>query len=147
MPALFDKLGLRFQYPENWQVDESDALQGDRAVTLVHPDGGAFWSVAVHPRESDPAELAQEAQQAMRQTYSDLDSEDVDEEVAGCRLVGYDLNFYCLDLTNTALIRAVRTPLGTLVILCQAEDREFAAVEKVFRALTVSLLRCLPGEG
>jgi hypothetical protein len=87
-----------------------------------------------------PKDLAEAALQAMRQEYSELDAERVREKSAGRELIGYDLNFYCLDLTNTALVRAVRTADATYLILCQAEDREFAEVEAVFRAITASLL-------
>ena len=39
MAAIFDKLGIRFQYPENWTLDESEALAGDQAVTVFSPGG------------------------------------------------------------------------------------------------------------
>jgi hypothetical protein len=97
--------------------------------------------VVVHGRRHAPGDVAAEALQAMRETYDNLDSEHVEETVAGQALVGYDLNFYCLDLTNTAVIRGVRTEHGTLLILYQAEDHDFAELEPVFRAMTVSLLQ------
>ena len=28
MPAHFDRLGISFQYPDNWTLDDSDALFG-----------------------------------------------------------------------------------------------------------------------
>jgi hypothetical protein len=140
MPAVFDKLGIRFQYPDNWQLDEKDALAGESSVTVYSP-GGAFWSINVHAREVAPKDLVEAALKAMRQEYDELDAERVRERAAGQDLVGYDLNFYCLDLTNTALVRAVRTADATFLILCQAEDREFAEVGPVFRAITASLLR------
>ena len=75
-----------------------------------------------------------------------IDSEAVQETVGSVDLVGFDVNFYCLDLTNTALIRAGVLPGGgrskpaTYLIVCQAEDREFDQVSPVFRAMTFSLL-------
>jgi hypothetical protein len=56
------------------------------------------------------------------------------------------MNFYCLDLTNTALVRGFRTADATCIILYQAEDREFATVEPVLRAMTTSLLRAQAGQ-
>jgi hypothetical protein len=140
MPAVFDKLGIRFQYPDNWELDEKDALAGESSVTVYSP-GAAFWSIAVHGREVAPKDLVEAALKAMRQEYDELDAEPVQERAFGHELIGYDLNFYCLDLTNTALVRAVQTADATYLILCQAEDREFAEVEPVFRAMTASLLR------
>ena len=77
---------------------------------------------------------------AMKQVYNDAESEPASETVAGHKLAGYDLNFYCLDLTNTALIRGFRTPDASCVILCQGEDRDFDAMRDVFQAITASLL-------
>lgn len=139
MPAIFEKLGIRFQYPDNWILDEKEALEGENTVTVYSP-GGAFWSVAVHSPVVRPSELRETALKAMKKEYSELDVEPVEESVAGQELVGYDLNFYCLDLTNTALIRAARTSSHSLLVLCQAEDREFAVVEPIFRAMMQSLL-------
>ena len=60
--------------------------------------------------------------------------------VAGHGLVGYDLNFFFLDLTNTACVRSLRTDQATYTIFCQAEDREFVQIRPVFLAMTTSLL-------
>ena len=139
MPAVFDKLGIRFLYPENWKLDESDALAGNQIVSVYSP-GGSFWSVMIHPPGIAPEKLAATALAAMRQQYDDLDAEEVRETVGGRDLIGYDLNFYCLDLTNTAMVRSYATPEGAYVVLYQADDREFAEIEPVFRAITLSLL-------
>lgn len=139
MPAVYDKLGVRFQYPENWVLDEKDALAGEASISVYSP-GGAFWTLAIHSHEVRPRDLADAALKAMRQVYDELDAEPVRESIAGHKLTGYDLNFYCLDLTNTALVRGVQTPQASYLVLCQADDREFAEVEPVFRAITASLL-------
>ncbi|HEY4311264.1 MAG TPA: hypothetical protein VGN12_17570 [Pirellulales bacterium] len=140
MAAIFNKLGIRFLYPENWTLDESEALEGNQVITVFSP-GGSFWSVMIDPPGTSPEKLAATALKAMRQQYDDLDAEEVQETVAGTELFGYDMNFYCLDLTNTAQVRSYRTPEAAYVIFCQAEDREFAEIEEIFRAITVSLLR------
>ncbi len=64
----------------------------------------------------------------------------VSQLISGHELVGYDLNFFYLDLTNTALIRCIRTDRATYAVFCQAEDREFDRVHAVFDAMTTSLL-------
>ena len=140
MAAIFDKLGIRFQYPENWTLDESEALAGDQAITVYSP-GGAFWSVFIRPVELAPNKLAEAALKTMRDQYDELDAEAVTEKTAGKDLIGYDLNFYCLDLTNTAQVRSFRTIDASYVLLCQADDREWDAAEPVFRAMTFSLLK------
>ena len=140
MPAVFDKLGIRFLYPENWTLDEQEAMAGENAVTVYSPEG-AFWSVMLHPREVDPHELTLAALDAMKAEFTDFEAEPAGETVEGFELAGFDMNFYCLDLTNTALVRGCRLPDATCIVLYQAEDRDFATIEPVFRAITISLLR------
>lgn len=140
MTAVYDKLGIRFQYPENWSLDESDAMAGDKSVTVYSPDG-AFWTVIIRPHSLSPESLAEGALAAMRENYDELDAEAVEETIEGHDLVGYDMNFYCLDLTNTAMVRSYQTGTASLVVMFQADDREFASIEPIFRAITLSLLR------
>lgn len=139
VPAVFDKLGIHFMYPDNWMLDEQEAISGNNSVTVYSP-GGAFWSVVVHERTDEPRELAAEALNALKAEYEGSEAEPASEEVAGHELRGYDVNFFYLDLTNTALIRAFRTSDATCLILCQAEDRELVTAEPVFRAITTSMI-------
>lgn len=142
MPATFNKLDISFQYPDNWTLDENDALAGRRAVTVYSP-GGAFWSVSVHPRWADPSKLARAAVDAMKDEYKELEVEQARETIAGCEMTGFDLSFYYLDLISTACVRSVRTDQATYTVFCQAEDREFNRIQNVFLAMTTSLLNNL----
>ena len=96
----FHRFGLAFDYPENWVVDTDDSGGSHSAVTVYSP-GGAFWSVSAHAPGGEPAILATAVVQQMRDEYRDLDSEPAVDTFAGHMLRGFDLNFYCLDLTNT----------------------------------------------
>jgi hypothetical protein len=142
MPAHFDRLGISFQYPENWTLDDSDALRGHKSVTVYSP-GGAFWTVAMHSGKAEPAELAATIVETMRQEYEELEAEEIHENVAGHDLIGYDLAFYCLDLTNSGRVRSFRSSRTTYTIYCQAEDREYELLNKVFEAMTLTLLKGL----
>jgi len=139
MPSQYDKLGIHFQYPDNWTLDEIEARDSGNSVTVYSP-GGAFWSITIHPASQSPQELADAALKAMRREYDELDAEPVAETVSGQEMVGWDINFYCLDLTNTAVVRGFSTSRATYLIFCQADDREFDEVEQVFAAITRSLL-------
>ncbi len=125
MPAVFEKLGIRFLYPENWTLDEGDALAGQQSVTVQSP-GGAFWQIILLAKSVDPQEMAAMVLRAIKEEYEEFEAEPADQEIEKHELRGYDLNFYCLDLTNTALIRGFQLSEASCVILCQAEDREFA---------------------
>ncbi len=142
MAAVFDKFGMRFQYPENWTLETDNTDPGRQTVSVYSP-GGAFWTVMLHPQDADPLELARTALGAMQNEYDELDSEAAQQEIAGLALVGFDLNFYCLDLTNTAWIRAGLLENVVLLVICQAEDREFEELAPVFQAMMASLIASL----
>jgi hypothetical protein len=139
MPGVYEKMGIRFLYPENWIVDEEEAPQDSFAVTVYSPRG-AFWSIVAHPASSDPKALATAALKTLQTEYPDSEAEPVAEQIGGQTIDGYDLSFFYLDFTNTALIRGFRTASASCLVLCQAEDREFVELAPVFRAITTSLL-------
>jgi hypothetical protein len=140
MRADLEQLGVSFQYPDNWVLDESETEAGEGEVAVYSP-GGSFWSLAVYPPNLDAKQLASEAMAALKKEYPEADVEPVTETIAGEELAGYDLNFFYLDLTNTALVRSLKTARSNYVIVCQAEDREFERIAPVFRAITTSLLQ------
>ncbi len=139
MPATYENIAVRFDYPDNWRIEE-EALDGQRAVTVHSPDGG-FWSVVVHSPSMAPSELVTAAMEMMRKEYDNLDAEVATETIADCELIGYNLNFYCLDLTNTTHIRSCRTDDATYLVFYQAEDRAFESIASVFQAMVTSLLQ------
>ncbi|ASV72944.1 hypothetical protein THTE_0342 [Thermogutta terrifontis] len=139
MPAEYNNRGIRFQYPENWRVEEDDLWTGRHSVTVYSPEG-AFWSVSVHPRDTDPHKLADAAVQAMRQEYDTLEVESSPVTIGNRQLIGYEMNFFHLDLICTAQVHCVRTEQGTYVFFAQGWDREFEKYAAVFQAMTTSCL-------
>ena len=135
----FDRFGLAFDYPDNWSVDISDSGGRHAAVTVQSPEG-AFWSVSGHAPGGDASELAAAVLGQMTDEYRELDSETAEDEVAAHRLLGYDMNFYCLDLTNTAQVRTLETPAAIYLLFCQAEDRDWDRLAPVFAAMTASFV-------
>ena len=96
-----------------------------------------------HSGTAEPAKLAAAVVDTMKQEYQGLEAEPIEESIAGHELVGYDLAFYCLDLTNTAHVRSLRFAHTTYTIYSQAEDREYEQVKRVFEAMTLTLLGSL----
>jgi hypothetical protein len=140
MLASFDQFGIRFQYPDNWTLEADDLLRGQGAVSVYSP-GGGFWSVTVHDPHDDPGDLVDAVVDTMRNMYEDLDAEETTETIDGREVSGCEMNFYCLDLTNTATVRVLESSRANYLVLYQAEDREFAELEAVFEAMTASLVK------
>lgn len=135
----FDRFGLAFDYPDGWAVDTGDAGGRYATVTVYAPSGG-FWSVSGHAPGGDPRDLSTAALAEMRQEYRDLDAEEATDRIAGRDLPGFDMNFYCLDLTNTAQVRTLETPGGIYLVFCQAEDHDWERDRAVFAAMTASFV-------
>ncbi|MCS7239339.1 MAG: hypothetical protein NZ899_13890 [Thermoguttaceae bacterium] len=142
MPLEYRFEGLGFFYPDNWSLQEEPRWGGEHAVVLYPPDGG-FWSVSFHPRQVDPEKLAESAVTAMKEEYKGIDVEPVRETVAGWELIGYDLAFFYLDFIVCAQVRCIRTDRHTLVVFCQAEDRQFERLTPVFKAILTSLIQSI----
>ncbi|HJS07122.1 MAG TPA: hypothetical protein VJ809_05660 [Pirellulales bacterium] len=140
MQASFDQFGIRFQYPDNWTLEADDLLRGQGSVSVYSP-GGGFWSLTVHEPNDDPDDLVEAVVDAMRNMYDELDAEETVETIDGRKVSGCEMNFYCLDLTNTATVRVLQSPRANYLVLYQAEDREFAELEAVFEAMTASLVK------
>lgn len=135
----FNRFGLAFDHPDNWTVDTDDS-EGRYATATVYSPGGAFWSVSGHAPGGDPAALAAAIVAQMREDYRDLDCEPAADTLANQTLTGFDINFYYLDLTNTAEVRTIVTPTAIYLIFCQADDREWDQVAPVFAAIATSFV-------
>ncbi len=138
MPAKCELPGFHFQYPENWTLEGDDAGVARDSVTVYSP-GGGFWSVARYPRSANPAELVRAVVDTMRHEYDSLETHETHDTIASHELAGYDLYFYCLDMTNTAQVLSTQVNAWTYVVFFQAEDREYARIGAVFRAISTSL--------
>lgn len=140
MPAIFDQYGICFEFPENWQVEASADVGTDLSVTVASPET-AFWSLSRFSHESTASQLVENALEAMREEYPSLECEEAEDEIEDQFLAGYDLSFFYVDLCSTAVIRGFCHEGTAYLLIYQAEDRELARVEPVFRAITTSLLR------
>lgn len=137
VPGFYDKAGLRFAYPDNWTIDDDDQSSADAAVTVLSP-ATAFWTVMLYHRQLDVRELADAVLEALQSEYPQTE---VDTTEATAEAHAYELSFQCLDLINTAFIRAFQHGEQTYLVLSQAEDHELEVAEQVFDAMAASLLQ------
>lgn len=139
MVATYDRDGVRFLYPENWELREESQQWPVQCVTLESP-GSGFWMLQVFPGEESCERLADEILRTIREDYEDVECVPVSEQIQQTPTAGYNLQFYCLDFVVEAHIRGFRLGHRTCALLCQAEDREFEQLLDVFLAMTTSLL-------
>lgn len=116
--AWFDDFGIRFEYPMGWELDVQE--DGPRQViSLQAPEAPAFLMITLDQECPPPAELADEALDAMQTEYPDLEARPVLEVIHGNRAIGHDLDFFSLDLASSCVIRCFRTPRRTVLVFAQ----------------------------
>jgi hypothetical protein len=140
MPAVYQQFGCRFLYPENWSVLDEETDEWPRTVT-VQSQETAFWTLQVFPPKYDAREAVRDVIESIREDYPDLEVLPAKEIIGDTETKGVDIAFFYLDLLVEARIRCVKTPSGVVLWHCQAESREFDAIEPVFRAIATSLLQ------
>ena len=59
MPAVYQKLGVKLLYPENWSITDEDDEDWPRTVTLQSRETG-FWSLHVYPPGHDIQQVIDE---------------------------------------------------------------------------------------
>jgi len=135
--ARYDNNGIRFSYPENWELQEETASGG--TMISINSPGTSFWSVTLEFEGPDPKHVLQQAVEVFRDEYSELDVYPVETTISHRAAVGRDIEFVCLDLLNTACLRAFRTGRFTALVLYQGTDEEFEDTRDVLEAITASL--------
>jgi len=118
---VYQDHGVRFEYPSDWGLEVSDDGPAT-TVDLQHPAGIAFLLVRTDESCPDPALVADSALEAMREEYPDLDAVPVVETLQEYCTTGYDVEFFSLDLSNTACIRCFQTPRRTVLVFGQWSD-------------------------
>jgi hypothetical protein len=118
---IYEGHGVRFEYPSDWELEDTE--DGPTATVEVQGPGGlAFVLVRTDESGPDPAGVADEVLEAMREEYPDLDVAPAMENIAGHHATGYDVEFFSLDFTNGATIRSFRTSERTVLVFGQWSD-------------------------
>ena len=136
MPALYDDMGLRFMYPDNWTLGErgEDEAAG---VTLEMPNGG-FLSIDAAADSLDDQEVVEEVQRIIAEEYSEVEQEEMPcKNDAFVRMV--DFRFYYLDLLILSRLILLTAKGNRLLIQIQSEDRDFTENERVFDAILLQI--------
>ncbi len=146
----YDDLGVRFIYPSNWFVQTETWDKGTYGITVDSPEG-SFWSLAIYPKEVDLDAAAKQILGTLDAEYDEIDQAEVKRYVADRVLTGYEVNFFYLDLTSTALVLKFEDENRGYVVYWQTCDRlaltgENLSRADVFDAMTHTLVSNLTGQ-
>ena len=137
MAAIFEQDGVRFQYPENWELTRDENPNG-WTVTVQSPST-AFFMVTFDAELPEAELMAETALETMRAEYANFEADPVQESIAGQPACGHDMRFFSLDLTNTCCTRALYTAAGTVLLFWQTTDLDLDLIEPVIQAIRASL--------
>lgn len=139
MIKTFERDAIRFQFPANWTLEAPEEPPGEGwSATLQSPET-AFLLVSLRPDAGDSANLADQALEALKADYKELDAENVVESVAGLVAIGHNIDFLTVDTPITCQTRCVETPAGPLLVLWQVSEYDRERQEPVLRAIISSL--------
>ena len=138
MTDTFQRDGVRFTYPPDWQL-ETETEGDDGWTASLQGTGTAFLVVSYCPGVDDPSEVVDAAVEGLRADYPDLDAEDAVDTIGGQPALGADVNFSHLDLTNTCWIRAIQATDGSVLVMGQCTDEELDDQGAVLKSIMATL--------
>jgi hypothetical protein len=137
MVATYQQNGIRFRYPENWQLEEEETENG-WTITLQSPNT-AFMLISCRSDAPSTEQVLTTTLEALRADYPGLESYERVDSLAGQPAPGLDIQFISLDLTNTCYARSFYTDEGTLLVMWQGADLDLETMEPVLHAICTSL--------
>lgn len=138
MPATFEDFGIRFLYPDNWEVAGRSMDNAVQGVTFELP-GGGFLSVEQADKTISEDEILDEVAKAVAKEYDEVERESIELKNAGPEERAIELRFYYLDLFIQSRIVLMNAGNQRLLVQIQAENRDFDKNELVFDAILTQL--------
>lgn len=136
MTAHYQTDGLSFEYPADWELSTEQLADG--LSIMVSGVGTTFCSLLLMPERPAVATVLKNAMSAYHESYDEIDSEPVECRIADRPAKGHDVDFYCLELLNSAWIRAFRTGRYTVFMMFQSGFDEPDA-RSIFDAICASV--------
>lgn len=145
MTQRYSNNGVNFRYPDGWEIEEADTGDGPSVSvfpTEDDPIGAGYWSLARIPIEDGltPQDVANEVVQALVDEYEDVDVYDPeDDEIGPYPTVGFDVDFLCLELSNSVRIRTFSALGDVILVMFQYCDVDADLLQSAFVDITNSL--------
>lgn len=137
MSEIWEGHGLRFAYPETWELEEQSD-PGQLALTLTSPRT-AFWSLMLYFDSPDPEEVLETILSTFEEEYPELDIYPSDAVIDEAPTLARDIDFVCQELLNSAWVRVFVAEEFTGVVLWQGYHGELADFGEEMQAMTRSL--------
>ena len=137
MQGIYDSNGVQFRFPQHWELHEERF--DDQLTITVSISETSFWTLSLFSSALQENELMETALDAFREEYEELDIYPVVETICHRESIARDLEFVCLELINSAFLRAFRTNNFTALILYQGTDQELEMTREPLEKISFSL--------
>ncbi len=144
MNRVFERHGVRFEYPEDWILHEQSTPE-EISITINSPET-SFWSLTLLLERPDPYKVIETVIDTLREEYSDVDVYSSEDRLGDLRTVARDIDFVCHELIGSAFLRAAIIPGGTLLVLYQGADFELEETQSLLERVSKSLTWDIPNE-
>lgn len=138
MTEVFSRHGVQFEYPDDWELDEQQS-DFEIQVTVQSPET-SFWSLSLILDRPEPLTVANTAIAALRELYDEIDVYPSDGPLCERETVARDMEFVCLELVNSAYVRAFQTDSFTALVFYQGTDSELEETRELMEDISRSLV-------
>ncbi len=135
--AEYCENGIRFLYPEDWEIDQGET--DDCRTITVSSSETSFWCLSLFQPGTPSGDVLRAAAAAFEEEYDDVDVSVATGQLFGTAAEGLDVEFVCLELVNTATLRALESDDFTALVLYQGTDHELEATRALLEGITSSL--------
>ena len=137
MTKLYSNHGVRFRYPEAWELTEEEHGR-DVVVSVASPET-SFWTLSLLEGRPDPERVLREVVETFRGEYVELDEYQAEAKIGGIECQARDLQFVQYELINSAFLRACPAGPATILILYQGTDHELEHTRPILEQISTSL--------
>lgn len=137
MDEIYQSNGVCFRYPGMWELSE-EQNENEVTITVTSPET-SFWSITILSERPNPEDVNESAVNAFREEYDELDIYPSEIELCHRTSVARDLEFVCLELLNSAFLRAFRTHRFSALVYYQGTDQELEETRTILEMITASL--------
>lgn len=135
----FTRSGIALSFPSNWVQELDESNDGGWTLTLQSQQT-AFMLLSLRPDAEDCAQVIDEALEALRAEYKEMDIENALETIAERPALGHNIDFLTMDTPIVCWTRCVETPEGPLLIMGQTSEFDRETNDAVLRAIVKSLI-------
>lgn len=134
---VYDNHGVRFAYPDIWEIEELND-DGDIVIT-VSSENTCFWTLRLLPGCPSPTQVVDSCVQGFQEEYPEAEVEACEAQLAEMPAAARDLEFFCMELLNSAVLRCVRTSDFSVLVWWQGTSHELQETRPILDMMTASV--------